>query len=217
MPEAPTNPYSKPKKKSNTLFLFFAHPAVYLMFCLLMLWWLYWICALMPFTLLLLPTFIVFLAPLVLGQVGMVIKRKYIQALLAFLLIPGVVYPISSIPSSTSDAQWRKEEPAMVLLADTVLHDPKYANTKGTVEIPLPKNLSTLTNGKPLRVKFPEQRKDSCQVCFFSYENSNGEGIYYIYESDPPKPVVSHYVFADNKGDEYFGDIRKNFRLGRIH
>ena len=207
MPEAPTNPYSKPKKKSNTLFLFFAHPAVYLMFCLLMLWWLYWICALMPFTLLLLPTFLVFLAPLVLGQVGMVIKRKYIQALLAFLLIPSLVYPISSIPSSTSDAQWRKEEPAMVLLADTIMHDPKHANTKGTVEIPLPENLSTLTKGRPLRVEFSKLYKGSCSIYFYSGTRDNGTN-YIVYENS--RGNVTLY------GSSYFGDIRENFHKDYI-
>ena len=92
----------------------------------------------------------------------------------------------------------------MVLLADTVLHDPKYANTKGTVEIPLPENLSKLTKGKPLRVEFPEQRKDSCQVCFFRLALGK-QTLYCAYESNP-----------NTTDEEYFGNIRKNFHIINI-
>ena len=204
MSEAPTNPYIKPKKKSNTLFLFFAHPAIYLVSCLLMLWWFYWLYKLLPFMLPLLPTFITFLAPLVLGQIGMVRKRHYVQAIFAFLLIPALIYALISIPESASNAQWRKREPAMVLLADTVLHDPKYANTKGTVEIPLPENLSKLTKGKPLRVEFPEQNNGSCQICFFR-RTLVTQSTYCAYESNP-----------DTTDEEYFGNIRENFHIINI-
>ena len=199
MPEHPEASAPRYIKKFNAQFQFFAHPAIYLVSCLLMLWWFYWLYKLLPFMLPLLPTFIIFLAPLVLGQIGMVRKRHYVQAIFAFLLIPALIYALISIPESASNAQWRKEEPAMVLLADTVLHDPKYANTKGTVEIPLPENLSKLTKGKPLRVEFPEQRKDSCQVCFFRLALGK-QTLYCAYESNP-----------NTTDEEYFGNIRKNF------
>ena len=216
MSEHPADPHMT---KEKTVFALFAHPVFFITVYLCLLFW-----SLAVFSppeilaLFLFPILPVFIIPLLLGIIGMVAKRQYVQAALGLLLIAFSLFDAPHLLNNIKYARFNRQEPAMVLLADTVLHDPKYANTKGTVEIPLPENLSTLTKGKPLRVKFPEQRKDSCQVCFFSCEKRNGEGIYYIYESDPPEPVVSHDKFPDYKEeDEYFGDIRKNFRLGRIH
>ena len=206
MPEHPEASAPRYIKKFNAQFQFFAHPAIYLVSCLLMLWWFYWLYKLLPFMLPLLPTFIIFLAPLVLGQIGMVRKRHYVQAIFAFLLIPALIYALISIPESASNAQWRKREPAMVLLADTVLHDPKYANTKGTVVIPLPENLSKFSNGKPLRADFSRHHKGSCRIYCFWYDTASDENFYCIYESDP-----HNYILSD--GDEYIGNIRKNFHL----
>ena len=206
MPEHPEASAPRYIKKFNAQFQFFAHPAIYLVSCLLMLWWFYWLYKLLPFMLPLLPTFIIFLAPLVLGQIGMVRKRHYVQAIFAFLLIPALIYALISIPESASNAQWRKREPAMVLLADTVLHDPKYADTKGTVEIPLPENLSKFSNGKPLRADFSRHHKGSCRIYYFWYDTASDENFYCIYESDP-----HNYILSD--GDEYIGNIRKNFHL----
>ncbi len=206
MPEHPEASAPRYIKKFNAQFQFFAHPAIYLVSCLLMLWWFYWLYKLLPFMLPLLPTFIIFLAPLVLGQIGMVRKRHYVQAIFAFLLIPALIYALISIPESASNAQWRKREPAMVLLADTVLHDPKYADTKGTVVIPLPENLSKFSNGKPLRADFSRHHKGSCRIYCFWYDTASDENFYCIYESDP-----HNYILSD--GDEYIGNIRKNFHL----
>ena len=95
----------------------------------------------------------------------------------------------------------------MILLADTIMHDPKYANTKGTVEIPLPENLSKLTKGKPLRVEFSKLYKGSCSIYFYSGTRDNGTN-YIVYENS--RSNVTLY------GSSYFGDIRENFHKDYI-
>ncbi len=207
MPKHPEASAPRHTKKPSTLFQFFAHPAIYLVSFFLMAWWFYWLYVFLPFTLPLSPTIIAFFVPLAFGQIGMVRKRHYVQALLAFLLVLGLIYPTLSIPGSTSDAQWRREEPAMVLLADTIMHDPKHANTKGTVEIPLPENLSTLTKGRPLRVEFSKLYKGSCSIYFYSGTRDNGTN-YIVYENS--RGNVTLY------GSSYFGDIRENFHKDYI-
>ena len=199
MSEHPANPHMT---KEKTVFALFAHPVFFITVYLCLLFW-----SLAVFSppeilaLFLFPILLVFIIPLLLGIIGMVAKRQYVQAALGLLLIAFSLFDAPHLLNNIKYARFNRQEPAMVLLADTVLHDPKYANTKGTVEIPLPENLSKLTKGKPLRVKFPEQRKDSCQVCFFQ-RTQDDQSVYCAYESNP-----------NTTDEEYFGNICKNFHI----
>ncbi len=208
MPEAPTNPIHQAEEKPNKIYRFFAHSIVYMIFTLIAAGAAHVLADYGdPLEFLIkLPLFFLCTIPLLFGQIGMVMKRKYVQAILGLFLVAGMFYTAFSISRSITNAYWRKREPVMILLADTIMHDPKYADTKGTVEIPLPENLSKFSNGKPLRADFSRHHKGSCRIYYFWYDTASDENFYCIYESDP-----HNYILSD--GDEYIGNIRKNFHL----
>ena len=90
MPEAPTNPYIKPKKKPNKIYRFFAHPIVYMIFTLIAAGAAHVLADYGdPLEFLIkLPLFFLCTIPLLFGQIGMVMKRKYVQAILGLILSP---------------------------------------------------------------------------------------------------------------------------------
>ena len=204
MSEHPADPHMT---KAKTVFALFAHPVFFITVYLCLLFW-----SLAVFSppeilaLFLFPILLVFIIPLLLGIIGMVAKRQYVQAALGLLLIAFSLFDAPHLLNNIKYARFNRQEPAMVLLADTIMHDPKYADTKGTVEIPLPENLSKFSNGKPLRADFSRHHKGSCRIYYFWYDTASDENFYCIYESDP-----HNYILSD--GDEYIGNIRKNFHL----